>query len=161
MAARNRSGIGNGSGRPLLLDAKRLRGFQDLRGEQRLPVFVPYTTPELTGAALEAAAALTRSLRATAVLLAVHVVPILLPLEEPNVPREYLEQRLRAIAAESAIPVRVELVFTRDPETGLRQALAPESLVLIATRKRWWKTAEEKMARFLAREGHSVLLVTV
>ena len=126
-----------------------------------LQVFVPYASPELAQQALDAAAALAGSLGAQAVLVAVHVVSPLLPLDEPNVSREFLEKKLESVAERSALPARVEIVFAREQETGFRTVLPQGSLVLIATRKHLWRTAEEKLARFLERAGHSVVLLTV
>lgn len=130
-------------------------------GGRELQICVPYTTPELARAALGAAASLAGSLEATAMLVAVHVVPIVLPLDEPNVSREHFEQKLKAVADACSLPVRVELVFAREKGTGFRAVLPAGSLVLIATEKRLWRTPEEKLARFLDREGHSVVLVRV
>jgi hypothetical protein len=39
--------------------------------------------------------------------------------------------------------------------------LPPNSLVVIATKRSWWPTAEVKLARALARAGHSVALLGV
>jgi nucleotide-binding universal stress UspA family protein len=126
-----------------------------------LQVFVPYASPELAQPALDAAAALAGSLGAQAVLVAVHVVSPLLPLDEPNVSREFLEKKLESVAEQSALPARVEIVFARERETGFRTVIPQGSLVLVPTRRRWWRTAEEKLARFLERAGHSVVLLTV
>ena len=41
----------------------------------------------------------------------------------------------------------------------LAQVLRPGSLVLLGGRKRWWRSAEEKLAGFLESLGHRVLFV--
>jgi hypothetical protein len=52
-------------------------------------------------------------------------------------------------------------VFTREPDAGREQILPAHSLVVLATKKRWWPTAEVKLAQALARAGHSVALLGV
>ena len=126
-----------------------------------LQVFVPYASPELAKPALDAAATLAGDLGAQAVLVAVHVVSPLLPLDEPNVSREFLEKRLQSVAEQSTLPVRAEIVFAREQEAGFRAVIPQGSLVLVPTHRHWWRTAEEKLARFLERAGDSVVLLTV
>jgi len=126
-----------------------------------LQLFVPYKSPELAKPVLDAAATLAENIGAQAVLVAVHVVSLLLPLDKPNVSREFLQKKLESVAERSAMPVRVEIVFARDQKTGFCTVLPPGSLVLIATRKRLWRTFEEKLARSLEQEGHSVVLLRV
>jgi len=144
------------------LDERSLRGFAKLqRGPGGLHVFVPYTSYDLTKAALTSAAMLTRTLAAHITLFAVRVVPFPLSLDRPDVPASFLEQKLAAIAQECVVDVDVRIVFARDPDLGCRQVLMQNSLVVMATRKRWWPTAEVKLARALARAGHSVALLGV
>jgi len=146
----------------LRLDERSLRGFAKLRrGAGALQVFVPYTSPDLTKVALSRAKALTRNLAARITLLDVHVVPFPLPLEKPNVAVTFLERKLISIAKDAGAEVEPRVVFARDRGLGTEQALAPNSLVLIATKKRWWPTAEVKLGRSLARAGHSVALLGV
>jgi hypothetical protein len=136
-----------------------------LRGaQQRLPrlqVVIPYTTPHLTAVALKSAAGLTRNLGATVRLICIQVVPYPCPLNQPNVDTDHLKDRLRELARESELPVRAELIYTRDREATFRRVLRPGSLVLIATERCWWRTAQEKLARWLLRAGHSVALLPV
>ena len=146
----------------LRLDERSLRGLARVhRGDGELRVFVPYTCPELTKAALAQAAALTRNLTADITLFAVHVVPYPRPLDEPDVSAVFLEQKLASMARDAAAEADVRIVFTREPEAGREQILPPHSLVVVATKKRWWPTVEAKLARSLAREGHSVALLGV
>ncbi len=126
---------------------------------QGLRLVVPYTTRELTRSALQGAATLARGLRADLTLLAVQVVPFPCPLNRPTVDPEHLERELQALAKTSSLCTRILVVRARDRETGFSHALAPGSLVLVATKRWWWRTAEEQLARSLARAGHSVALV--
>jgi hypothetical protein len=53
------------------------------------------------------------------------------------------------------------VVLARSCEEGFRHALKPESTILLGTRRRLWKTSEERLAVVLARDGHRVALVHV
>jgi hypothetical protein len=146
----------------LRLDERSLRGFAKLhRGTGELRVFVPYTSPELTKAALAEAAALTKNLAAHVTLFAVHVVPFPLPLDKPDVPAAFLERRLAAVVRDAGVQSDIRIGFARDLDLGSNQILPPNSLVVMATKKRWWPTAEANLAKVLARAGHSVALLGV
>jgi hypothetical protein len=124
-------------------------------------VCIPYTTSDLTRAALAAVAALTRSLDAHVSLVAVQVVPFPLPLDRPAVSPSVVEQKLKAVARDIEVPVNTLVVLARDREVAFDRAILPESLVVLATKKRWWPTPQVKLARLLARAGHSVALLEI
>ena len=124
-------------------------------------MIVPHLSAELTRAALTAVAALTRDLGARASLIAAQIVPFPLPLDRPDVPPGFLQQELAALAEELDTPVDVNIVMARDREAGIAQAVPPGSLVIVAFRKRWWPTPQEKLARTLAQAGHGVALLEV
>jgi hypothetical protein len=146
----------------LRVDERTLRGLAGRRcARGELCVFVPYTRPDLTRAALAEAFVLTEKLAARIILLAVQVVPYPLPLERPDVAPALLENKLKAIAGEVDAPVEVRLLFARDTPTAIQDTLPADSLVVLATRKRWWPTAEGKLARSLGRAGHSVALLGI
>jgi len=146
----------------LRVDERSLRGFAKLRqAAGQVQVFVPYTRSELTQAALSHAAALTRNLSARITLFAVHLVPYPLPLDRPDVPATFLERKLGSVAQASGARADIRIGFARDPNIGLEQILPRHSLIVIATKRRWWPTPEVKLARILARAGHSVALVGV
>ena len=125
-----------------------------------LHVVVPYTTPQLTRAALGYVAALGGGLEANVRLIDAHVVPFPVPVTEPTVSLEFLDQRLHAAAEELGLPVRMELVLTRDRLKTFRQILEPGSLVVIAARGWWWFSAERRLARSLSNAGYDVMLLT-
>lgn len=148
------------------LDELALRGFAEPRaraGEFR--VLVAHTSRELTKAALSAVSALTRNLGAHVTLFAVQIVPFPLPLDRPDVAPQFVERELAALAREIEAPVDVQVdvqvVIARDLETGLQQGLRTSSLVVVAARKRRWPNAELRLARSLARAGHSVALLGI
>jgi hypothetical protein len=124
-----------------------------------LPVVVPYTTPGLTRTALNHIAALGGELGANVRLIDAHVVPFPVPVAKPTVSVEFLDQRLYAAAEELRLPVRMELLLTRDRLDAFRKALEPGSLVVIATRGWWWFSAEKRLARSLSKAGYDVMLV--
>ena len=127
---------------------------------RQLSVVVPYTTVELTKAALAKAAELAASLEAKITLLDVHIVPFPLSLTEPDVCWEHLNRTLQAVAATASEPIEVKLVFARDKDV-MERYMPEDSVGVIATKKRWWRTAEEKLARKLSAAGHSIALLKV
>lgn len=74
---------------------------------------------------------------------------------------KFLENRLATVALEVEAELEMRTVFTRDLDAGFARVLAPHSLVVMATKKRWWPTAEVKLTRLLVRAGHSVVLLEV
>jgi hypothetical protein len=146
----------------LRLDERSLRGFAKMhRGAGELRVFVPYTSPDLTRMALAEAAVLTKNLGSHVTLFAAQVVPFPLPLDRPDVSPAFLERRMAAVVRNSGVQADIRIGFARDRDLACEQILPPHSLVVMATRKRWWPTAEVKLARAVARAGHSVALLGV
>jgi len=125
-----------------------------------LRVVVPYTTPGLTRTALRYVAAFG-DLEVNVVLIDAHVVPFPVPVSEPTVSREFLEERLRTAAEETTLPTAAKLMFTRNRVEALRKVLKPGSLVVIAASSWWWFSAERKLARLLSKAGHEVVVVSV
>lgn len=121
---------------------------------------VPYTTPELTGAALRHAGVCT-DLDVHVSLVDVQVIPFPCPLSQPPVNKKFSEQRLQALFSECGVPGNIAVVYTRDWLEGFKQVLEPGSLIVIATKKRWWRTREEKLARALMNAGHQVMVLPV
>jgi len=126
---------------------------------RHLKIFVPYTTPDLTRDALAGASGLAADLRVEAVLVAVREIPYPLPLDYPDVQPALLIEKLMALAEGMSCPVRIELILARSKSDALRRAIRPGSLVLIAAKRHWWRTGEERLARTLARAGCSVSLL--
>jgi hypothetical protein len=131
------------------------------RSERPLEVVVPYTNPAPTARALAVATELARGFDAAVTLMAVHVLPYPSPLECQEGIRKRLEAELTAVARTSPVAIRVKLVFARDREDAYLGLLQRQSLVVIGTRDRWWRTREERLARRLTASGHSVAVVKV
>ena len=127
------------------------------RTETTLDLVVPFTTPALTLAALNAANRLGAGLNARIRLLKIQVVPFPLDLTQSPVPIAFLTQQLSSF--ESKLPVTCEVRLARESEPGLKDILGEHSLVLLATARRPWRTREERMAASLRRAGHTVVLV--
>ena len=129
--------------------------------ERPLDLVVPYTDPALTARALAAAAELARGFEASVTLMAVYVLPYPSPLECQEGIRKRLEAELTAVARTSPVAIRVKLVFARDRADAYLGLLGRQSLVVIGTKDRWWRTGEERLARRLTAGGHSVAVVKV
>lgn len=126
-----------------------------------LPVVVPHTTPDLTAAALRSLQPLVAGLDAAVTLVAVQVVPRPLPLDHPDVDPNRLGGELHRLVSNCDVPVRVVVILARERESALQQMIPAGSLVMVPVRKRWWKTAEERMAGALHRKGLNVTLLPV
>ena len=135
-------------------------GFTNIgRESDSAEIVVLHTGRELTPMALQAAANLTKGLNFNVVLLAVHIVPYPLQLETLGAMEEHLEHELSQAAEASPLPVNARIAFARDLSEAFRQCVRPESLVVIGTRKHWWRTRPEKWARELTRNGFRTAVV--
>lgn len=122
-----------------------------------LDLVVPFTTPELTRAALDAASRMGAGLNATLRLVKIQVVPFPLELNQSPVYIEFLKDQLAHLRSD--LPVAREIRLTRDFEDGLAGVLGGDSVVILAIRRRPWTTRNERLASALRRAGHKVILV--
>lgn len=139
--------------------------IEQLQHEAELDLIVPFTTPELTRAALDAANRMGTGLNATLRLVKVQVVPFPLDLNQPPVYIDFLKNQMAQF--QSDLPVAGEIRLAREFEAGLLTTLGRESVVILATPKRppflavsWMRTRNERLAAMLRRAGHKVVLVT-
>ncbi len=121
---------------------------------------IPYTTLELARAALRHAAVCS-DLDVHVSLVDVQVVPFPCALNKPPVDQKFSHCRLNDLVKESGLPGKGAVIYTRDWLEGFRQVLEPGSLVIVASKKRWWRTREEKLARTLKKAGHDVMFLPV
>jgi len=128
--------------------------------ESKLELTVLFTGLPGTLAALRKATELAHGLDARLRLVVPQVVPYPLPLASPPVLLEFNQRRFQAIAAAQPVATHVEIFLCRDVDTVLIEVLPQGSTVLIGGRKRWWRTAEERLARRLQRMGHHIILAT-
>jgi hypothetical protein len=123
-----------------------------------LDLVVPYTTPKLTRVALDAANRMGAGLNPVLRLIKVQVVPFPLELNQSPVYINFLKQQLEQL--DSALPVAGEIRLARDFEEGLGGTLGRDSVVILATPKRPWRTRTERLAQSLRGSGHKVVLVS-
>jgi hypothetical protein len=121
-------------------------------------IVVPFTTPELTRAALRHSAVCS-DLDVQICLVDVQVVPFPRPFDDPPINRKFSEHRLHELFKETGFPGQTTVLYARDRLEGYRRILEPKSLVVLATKKRWWPTREWRLARALSKGGHQVLLL--
>ena len=127
-----------------------------------LAVNVIFTDVQSTAAALKFAQSFARELGARISLRAAIAVPFQLPLDQPQISVAFLQDAMRELVAQlksETFDPTIHLYLCRDRVWALSQVLNPNSLVVIAGRKRWWPTAETRMARALRAEGHRVIFV--
>ena len=125
--------------------------------KSRLNVAVVFTSVDATLAALRKAGVLANRLGGRITLVVPQIVPYPLPLTSPPVLLDWSEKRFRVIASESLVETAVLIYLCRDRLETLTGVLSPRSLVVVGGRKRWWPTAEQRLARTLRRAGHEVI----
>jgi hypothetical protein len=126
-----------------------------------MEVVVPYTEWALTDALLKRAAALTAGLNVRLTLVAVHAVPFPASFPGPTAVHAHLVEQLENLSSRCTLPVQAQVVMARSREEGFRYMLRPDSTVLVGTRKRPWRTSEERLAKMFVADGHKVALVHV
>ncbi|MGA2881895.1 MAG: hypothetical protein ABSG13_23325 [Bryobacteraceae bacterium] len=133
------------------------RPFTEETGS-KLDISVVFTSVDATLTALKQAGDLASSLGGRITLIVPQVVPYPLPLTSPPVLVDFNERRLRVLAGQCRVETRVYIYLCRDPLETLKSVLKPHSLVVVGTRKRWWPTAEKRLAAKLRRAGHEVMV---
>ncbi len=99
-----------------------------------------------------------RGLNAALRLVRVQVVPFPLDLNQSPVYIAFLAKQLEGF--ESELPAAGEVRLARDFEAGLEGALDRDSVVVLATRRRPWRTRTERLAASLRKVGHKVVMVS-
>ena len=126
-----------------------------------LEIVIPYTEWPLGLAAVERAAMLSAKLPAAIRLIAVHTVPYPMQFGCVAAVHRNLVERLTDLSCRSSLTVHPQVVLARSRRDGFRSAMPARSVVLVASRRRPWKTAEERLANRLAEQGHEVGLFYV
>jgi len=122
-----------------------------------LEVTVVHTDALSTLRAIEKVVHLVAGLAAGIRLLVLQVVPYPLPIEEPDVPLEFTRKLLMEMLPPTSLDVRVDIRVGRDTNVMLESAFAPASLIVVGSRRRWWPTPENRIAKRLQRLGHHVI----
>jgi len=93
-------------------------------------------------------------------IVAAHVVPYPLPLLDPAVNPTFLEHRLLRLALSTAVDttsqIYLRVYLCRDQVETLDRVLPAGAKVVIGGRRHWWRTAEQRLARSLARDGRTI-----
>jgi hypothetical protein len=127
--------------------------------EQHLSVTVVFTTSAATLHALKRAGELAHQLGARIRIIVPQVVPYPLPIDRPAVDPNFRLRQFRTLFFQHVIETHIDVRLCRDVRECLKQALAPQSIVLIGGRNRWWITREKRLARVLRRSGHQVMFI--
>lgn len=128
----------------------------------QLEVNVIFTDPRATASAFKAATSLAADLDACVRVRAAIAVPFCLPLDRPQVSVSFTERVLSELVTQAdpnSVDVTIHLYLSRDRIETLLQVLHPNSLVIIAGRKRFWPTPEGRIAKRLQSKGHRVLFI--
>jgi hypothetical protein len=124
-----------------------------------LDVSVIFTSVAPTLGALKKAAVFAKRLAGRITLVVPQIVPYPLPLSSPPILLEFNEKRFFTLASESHVETNVRIYLCRDRLQALGKILRPRSLVVLGTRRRWWPTAESRLARRLRSMGYEVVVV--
>ena len=124
-----------------------------------LEVNVLFTTERGTRWALRTAGNLARQLSARIRLVVIQVVPYALPLDHPQVSTNFVQDRCRSMAAEctDVTEIRISVYLCRHRWKALQRVLSANSLVVVGGRRRWWATADQRLAKALEYQGHHVI----
>jgi len=142
----------------ILTPSTRLPGRQAPQEvESGLNISVVFTSVDPTLAALKQAGSLANRLGAHITLVVPQIVPTHLPLDSPPVLIDWNEKRFRTIATESPVQTAVQIYLCRDRWETLSSVLKPHSLIVVGGKKRWWPTAESRLANKLRKAGHEVI----
>jgi hypothetical protein len=61
------------------------------------------------------------------------------------------------MVGDEEVETAIEVRLCRDSEETIREALPPESVVVMGGRRRWWSIREWALAWRLRRDGHHVI----
>ena len=126
-------------------------------GSNRFRVYVLFTTPDETRAALQHAARLSKGLSGEIALIATPIVPFPLPLDQPPASLEFALTQIRDLAQSVDRDIVGYIYLCRDPLQMLDCVLRPHSLVVIGLQKGWHFSRIARLARALRRRGHHVV----
>jgi hypothetical protein len=131
--------------------------LESVQHQAALDLVVPFTSPELTRLAADAADRMGAGLNAAIRLVKVQVVPFPMDLSQSPVYIDFLKEQLSQFKTE--LPATGEIRLAREFEPGLEGTLTSDSLVILATKTRPWRTRTERLASLLRHKGHNVVLI--
>jgi hypothetical protein len=127
------------------------------RRSSHLNIIVVFTSSEPTMAALRTAGTLASELGARITIVVPQVVSYQLPLDKPPVLQDWNERQFQVMANGSPVETSVRFYLCRDSWKTLSKVLKSHSLIVLGGKKRWWPTAESRLARRLRKLGHEVV----
>src|ERR1051325_3972287 len=120
-------------------------------------VSVVFTSPEGTLAAIRRAAEIVGRYAARLRVIVPQVVPFPRDLSNPSVNADFNEWQLVLLAQQVPVNATLDVYLCRDAAETVLAVLAPRSLVVVGGRqRRWWPSAEHRLADTLRRAGHDV-----
>jgi hypothetical protein len=131
--------------------------LQQAEEPRELDIVVPFTTPELTRAALREAGRLGAGLHAKIRLLRIEIIPFPLDPHYPPVDPGFLRKQMETFQA--TLPLERKVLLARDFKPELCSRLREESIVVLASRRRLWRTRSERLAASLRDAGRDVVMV--
>ena len=140
------------------MDAFLLPSAESERGPNAR-IYVVFTDIIGTRAALFAATRLARGLDLPLLLLAARRVPYPLSLEEPPFSIEFTEHAMYGLVSNLDAEIAVRILLCREPEDAIRDAVGPEALVVIGTRKGWWRSRYRNLVRRLRADGRHLVVI--
>ena len=78
--------------------------------------------------------------------------------DDPVVPRSFYERQLEDSLRQTCVEATISILLCRDCTQALIAVVPPHSIVVIGTRRRWWRTVEDRLATSLRLAGHDVVL---
>jgi len=122
-------------------------------------VYVVYTTPPETLAAVRVAYEFADALGLPVTVVHFRIVPYAVPVETPSgispIETNGFVARLRA----EGLNVRLRVYLCRDERRALPFVFKSHSLIVVAGPRRWWPTRAQNMRRLLEAAGHFVVFV--
>jgi hypothetical protein len=125
----------------------------------RLGLRILFTDYAETLTALKAAAALSKDFRPHFTVLIPLLVPYPLPLDDPPVSLNFLCRRIGDLAAAVTSQIEAHVYLCRDPLETISQSLPSHSLIVVGAPRRRVFNRSRRIARWLRRRGHDVILI--
>jgi hypothetical protein len=122
------------------------------------------TTERGTLAALQHAAALARSTRAGVTILVPHVLGYGAPLDRQAIANDIgdIAASYRDLAARVGLDAAIRICPCREPRHMVGRLMLENARLVLAGRwRQWLATAEQRLARELACDGHDVIFVDI
>ena len=143
----------------------RIRLFNSAYSENpsRLRIYVIFTNPADTRAALYTAIDMAAEIETEIAVIVAQIVPFPLPIENPPVPLDFASEQIRRLAESvrtSPADLQGYIYLCRNPLDTLLRELPFRSLVVIGARARWPFGKSKRLAKALRRKGHEVILAT-